>query len=359
MSPTARSVSLNLLLLGASLVMLFVVGEGLCRLLLPDTQLRYVTHHEAMYHFAPNQLGTLVLASGHAAPAARINRLGFRGDDPAPGRPHFLVLGDSFTFGSGVTDDETFAARLDQWLGGSADVVNGGQPGYGIFQMQATLRRVAEDLRPSLVIVVIWQGDFLRQPPDDTERARFVRRQRLSELLKRSVLGTQLYRRLERLLIRAGQDRLVFRVGEGGAPPQADPKVIREAHLNGLRADAPRLVAMHDEARRYGHGLLLVLWPREDYAALRTEEHGLADALTTAIEALARQHAIPFVSVQSAMRRISAKEQLLIANDGHPTPLAHCIVAARIADELGRLNLAPPHAVPACDTAPRRASPLG
>jgi hypothetical protein len=358
MSSISRRVALNLLLLGASLAMLFVVGEGLCRLLLPDTQLRYVSHAEALYHFSPNQLGTLILASGHSTPPARINRLGLRGDDPAPGRAHILVLGDSFTFGSGVADDETFSARLDQWLGASVGVVNGGQPGYGIFQMQATLRRVAEDLRPALVIVVIWQGDLLRQPPDDSERARFINRHRLSELLKRSVLATQLYRRLERLLIRTGQDRLVFRVGEGGAPPGADPKTVRDAHLKGLRADAPRLVAMHEEARKYGNGLLLVLWPKEDYATLPRDEQGLAEALTNVVEALARQHAIPFISVQSTMRRIQAKDRLLIANDGHPTPFAHCLVAARIAEALGQLNLGL-HEVPRCDTAPRRDSPLG
>ena len=279
------------------------------------------------------------LASGLLGPPARINRLGLRGPDPDSTRPHILVLGDSFAFGWGVQDDETFSARLHRWAGGSVSVVNGGHPGYGIFQMAATLRRVGEDLRPQLVTVVLWQGDFLRQPLDTAERTRFMQRQRLSQIVKTSVLATHLYRRLERLLARAGQDSLIFHVGEGRTNAQANTAGIRESYLRGMRADAPRLLAMHEEARRYGRGLLLVLWPKEDFANLPDAEHGLAQDLTMGLEAFARQNGIPFISVQPVMRQIQPKERLLIPNDSHPTPFAHCLAAERIAEALAGLDL--------------------
>jgi len=41
---------------------------------------------------------------------------------------------------------------------------------------------VGEDLRPHLVIIVLRQGDFLRQPPDAAERAQFIRRRCLSQI---------------------------------------------------------------------------------------------------------------------------------------------------------------------------------
>src|SRR5439155_16553885 len=66
-----------------------------------------------------------------AGPLARINRLGLRGHEQDAWTRHVCILGDSFTFGSGVRDDETFAARLDHWLGGTVSVINGSQPGYG------------------------------------------------------------------------------------------------------------------------------------------------------------------------------------------------------------------------------------
>ena len=97
-----RDAAIDLTLVGTSLALLFIVGEILCRLFFPDTRLRYVSDSEALYHFAPNQVGTTELASGMPAPPARINHLGLRGADPDPTRPRALVLGDSFTFGSGV-----------------------------------------------------------------------------------------------------------------------------------------------------------------------------------------------------------------------------------------------------------------
>jgi len=333
-----RDAAVRLTLVGASLATLLIVGEIVCRLFFPDTRLRYVNDPEALYHLAPNQVGTTELASGLPAPPARINQLGLRGADSDATRPRILVLGDSFAFGAGVGDDETFSARVDQWFGGSVSVVNGGHPGYGIFQMAATLRRVGENLRPRLVIVVLWQGDFLRQPPDAAERARFMHRQRLSQIVKTSVLGTHLYRRLERLMAKTGQDSLVFRVGEGGKQAQASAQTVRESHLRGMRADLPRLLAMHEEARRYGRGLLLVLWPKEDFASLPEAERGLAQDLTVGLEDFARQHSIPFISVQAAMRRIASKKQLLIPNDWHPTPFAHCLAAEQIAQKLNDLD---------------------
>src|SRR2546425_145659 len=331
-------VVLRVTLAVASVAILCAVGELVCRVFLPDTQLRFVSDPEALFRLAPNQVATQ--ATGLAAPPARINRLGLRGADPDTTHPRILILGDSFTFGSGVGDDETFAARLDHWLGGTVSVINGGQPGYGIYQQVATLRRVGQDLRPRLVIVVIWQGDFLRQPPDAAERERFFRRQRLSQIVRTSVLASHLYRRLERLLIKAGQDSLVFNVGEGGRRAEVDPRAILDAHLNGMRADWPRLLVMHEEARRYGLGLFLVLWPKEDYAGLPNAERGLAERLTVALAARARQDSIPFVSVQGAMRRISSKDRLVIPNDGHPTPLAHCLAAELIGQKLTDVGFA-------------------
>jgi hypothetical protein len=342
-SGVGRDIARGLAVVAIFLAILFVAGEVICRFFIPDTGLRYVSDPETLYRLAPNQVSTIELASGLIAPPARINALGFRGADLDATRPHILVLGDSFTFGSGVGDDETFSARLNQWSGGFANVVNGGVPGYGVFQMEGTWRRVEEDVRPRLVIVVLWQGDFLRQPPNSAERSRFMRRQRLSKILKTSVLATHLYRRLERLLVRAGQDSVVFRVGEGGKPGQASARSIRESYLHGLRADAPRLLAIHEQARRYGKGLLIVLWPKEDFASVPESERGLTGELTASLQMFARQHDIPFISVQPAMQRLSSYLRL-IPNDWHPTPLAHCLAAEMISHKLEDLGFAFPRA---------------
>lgn len=317
-----------------SLVIVLLVGELVCRLFFPDTQLRYVWDPEALFRFAPNQIGVMPLADGLRSPPARINRLGFRGPDPvARGEQAILVLGDSLTFGSGVSDEETFAARLDRAFGGRVAVINGGQPGYGVFQMAAALRRVGHELRPNLVIVVLWQGDLLRQPPDNRGRTRLRWKARISRVLKTSVFLTRIARSLERVVLRFGKE--TGRVGEWEDRTRVDSEVAIEAHLRGFRADVPRLLEMDRQARRYGQGLFVVLWPKEGYA--EDAEAGLADRLMEALIAFGRKHGIPVTSLQSAMRRMPPTS-LLIPNDGHPTPLAHCLAAEHLAQELTRLG---------------------
>jgi hypothetical protein len=166
---TLKNSVIGVILTAISLVAVFLAGELICRLFFPDTHLQYVTDAEALYYFEPNQTGTMVLGHGGDSPSIYINRFGFRGVYDEVDNDVVLALGDSFTFGSGARDEETFAARLDQWAG-EVRIVNGGQPGYGVFQMAGTLKRVADILRSRLVIVVLWQGDLLRQPPTDDGR---------------------------------------------------------------------------------------------------------------------------------------------------------------------------------------------
>lgn len=319
-----------------SLLSIIVVGEVVCRVFFPDDHLRYAKDSEALYYYEPNQDGILELSDGVSSIPIKINDLGFRGGAIQPKGKKILVLGDSFTFGWGVRNHETFSSRLNEWFADEITVINGGQPGYGIFQMNATLRRVGPKIMPDLVIVVLWQGDLLRQPPNPEEREHFFKRQAVSRLFKSSVLLTHIYRRVEKLLVLIGQDKLVFRVGEGGKSHVVDKKEIVEQHLRGWRADEPRLISMQEQAARYGNGMLLVLWPKEDFASVA--EEGLADTLTEIITEFAQDKRIPFISVQSAMRSVPKKSELLIPKDLHPTPLAHCLAAKVIAEKLQELH---------------------
>ena len=92
------------------------------------------------------------------------NRQGFRSRRdfalPAPGR-RIALLGDSYTFGSGVEDDETFAAVLETLLDDTwCD--NFGIGAYGIDQMWLTLRHVALPLEPDAVILSFIRYDLER-----------------------------------------------------------------------------------------------------------------------------------------------------------------------------------------------------
>ena len=97
------------------------------------------------------------------------NSLGLRGEreyavEKSPrvnGATRILVLGDSFTFGDEVSDDETFCHYLGQLLP-EAEVMNFGMHGYGHDQMLLLYREVARQYRPDVVIVAFVYLDMDR-----------------------------------------------------------------------------------------------------------------------------------------------------------------------------------------------------
>ncbi len=85
----------------------------------------------------------------HRGEKASHNSQGFRGtrEIAVEGtRRRIVAIGDSFTYGLGVEDDETFAARLGVLLGG--DVANLGVNGYGVDQAILMWEREGRRLRP-------------------------------------------------------------------------------------------------------------------------------------------------------------------------------------------------------------------
>lgn len=94
------------------------------------------------------------------------NSAGMRGsreysmDKPAP-VTRVLSLGDSFVFGFGVKDDETFSARLEQ-SDPNLEVLNLGVPAYGLDQMLLCFKEIGRQYNPDLVIVGIFPEDFWR-----------------------------------------------------------------------------------------------------------------------------------------------------------------------------------------------------
>jgi hypothetical protein len=93
------------------------------------------------------------------------NAKGLRGEreyayDRTPGAPRIVVLGDSFTFGEEVGDEETYSRRLEVLLPG-VEVPNLGVHGYGHDQMLLYLREEGVRYRPDVVLL-----GFIREDMD-------------------------------------------------------------------------------------------------------------------------------------------------------------------------------------------------
>ena len=77
---------------------------------------------------------------------------GFRSNQEFSQQGPVVLLGDSFTFGTGVTYENTFGALLENHLG-TAPVYNFAMPGFGIDQMWMALQYQASRFAPKLVVV--------------------------------------------------------------------------------------------------------------------------------------------------------------------------------------------------------------
>jgi len=78
-----------------------------------------------------------------------------------PGKQRILVLGDSFTFGTDVSDDETYADDLEAALP-NTEVLNLGVQGYGQDQMLLYLKEEGVKYHPDVVILGYLNMDTYR-----------------------------------------------------------------------------------------------------------------------------------------------------------------------------------------------------
>lgn len=90
---------------------------------------------------------------------------------PAGVQHRVLFLGDSFTYGLGAADDETFVGRLTTaWP--EFEVANGGANGYGTRNCLAVLDRFGAEFRPDLTVLVFFWNDpednYVRKVPEYT-----------------------------------------------------------------------------------------------------------------------------------------------------------------------------------------------
>jgi hypothetical protein len=105
----------------------------------------------------------------------RVNNAGLRGRDidviKKPGSYRILMLGDSFTMGKGVRDEETFSALLDTALkakslacgGPPIEVLNGGVDSYTPILSLIQLRSELVHLQPDLVILNLDVSDLAQE----------------------------------------------------------------------------------------------------------------------------------------------------------------------------------------------------
>jgi len=186
-----------------------------------------------------------VRTDGHGRP------VGFR-DDGLQGGARVAILGDSYTFGYGVDQDESFPAQLEERLrarGRAVDVINAGVPGFGAREERRMLEKHVLPLRPALVLVAVYENDLR-----DNERSEHRRFHRLRDFLG---VHSIVYELLS--AARAAHPRLEAQARKKALPEER----VGERPEEGTRIEREELARMRDLCASHGVRFGVILLPVE------------------------------------------------------------------------------------------------
>ena len=152
----------NILIFTTSIVFALFIGEGLIRTFMP--QILMTPRFDFREDIGLINFSDVVME--HRIPGQEtlyytVNQERYRGEVITPefNGDKIVVLGDSFTFGIGVQDDETYSHVLDQNLKGKMKVVNLGNSGWGLTHQINRYLTYGKKLKPKMVVLQFAAND--------------------------------------------------------------------------------------------------------------------------------------------------------------------------------------------------------
>lgn len=303
--------------------------------------------------------------------AVSTNAQGFRGAGPlagaGPDKPlRVLCLGDSFTYGVGVDDRNTFPALLQTYLqtrfpDRRVEVVNAGVPFYDIFDELSYYRDKGRLLAPDVVVLQFYINDLEAMANAFFRQDLLKRQGGVYNAFDQSLGFEVVERRLNDWLASRfpGLDRLRQSPAAPSGPSPASTGPFRAYHFQPSPAeralladktallDARNLPAMarfwtnyrlalrtlRDEVQRDGAAFLLLLAP--DVQQVREDLNGPAAALAP----FCQENGIPFIDLARQLRALSRDDPdraFLVPRNNHPNAEGNTVMAKAVADALHR-----------------------
>ena len=257
------------------------------------------------------------------------NAHGFRGEDlprkKSPGQLRIACLGDSFTFGWGVNDDETWPARLEVELGErgiDAEVMNFGVEGYHTVQEVALLEHRALRFDPDLVLLGYYVNDVNVDPLPPVERGAM--QNALLEALDQED-GGFVNALCSWSVLCEGVRYRVIRAAEGQAYLQRYRRAYADDGSGWIKVQRA-LVAARDLLERENVGFAVVLYPMLSGDAERLVTHEPYQAVLR----FCRKQKIAVFDLEPAFLGQDLESLVLHPLDPHPNAAAHAIAAAHV-----------------------------
>ncbi len=172
-----RRIAARLLLLGFSLGLALLAAELAVRLVRPQAVMTvsrglYEPDPPRRYRIASGFNGT-ISNQVEFNTSVSTNSFGLRGPEVGAKRGlRILALGDSFTFGVGAGQEETWPARLSEILG--AEVLNAGAPGFGVPDAVAWYESHGKQLDPDVIVLAVFLANDLQDASPDQPKVAVV-----------------------------------------------------------------------------------------------------------------------------------------------------------------------------------------
>ncbi|MBX7168857.1 MAG: SGNH/GDSL hydrolase family protein [Pirellulales bacterium] len=287
----------------------------------------------------------------------QINSQGLHGPEVSVAKPagviRVLGLGDSFTFGQGVREPDTFLRQLEGLLnqghGGDArfEVLNAGVQGYNTRDEVVYFERQWLTFDPDLVIIQFYLNDaysdytFLNHGQTlgiYLEQSRAAKISRIADLAEYAYRNWRLQRNVASYY-RAHYFRDARRFLNNPGDTSVDWQTSRDALARAAQLCRERHI-----------DLVLVMFP--ELYQLRHYPFGEIHQL---VADTAQSLGIPALDLLADFQRYDDRDLWVHPSDHHPNELAHAIAARRIAQWLASLHLPRRHA--AASPAPETPSP--
>jgi hypothetical protein len=342
-APKAKGIFVNLGIVVISLIVSILVAELILRTELgPTASTEAIAQPDSAIHCRPDSiLGWRFAAntrgrfrSGRYWTPVEANTWGIRNRE-VNGRDttclRVLVLGDSYAFGWGVTEEECFPRELERLLRARhpdrrLEVINGGLPGFGIYQQWRMLRLICNEAR---IDVVISTFSLANDPVDDLRITRFLpdRLAQYSGDLKDAQSPIARLIRRSRLLSLLDRRTLALQFFLANLQPRA--LSLSQEYVNRLAA-----TCCERDFR-----LLLVIVPHRreitDPAWFRARlVRRLSEREVRVPLNIADSRGIPVIDLTETLEETEHRGGAYLKNDPHWTPAAHRAVAMAILRDL-------------------------
>lgn len=233
----------------------------------------------------------------------QLNDAGLRGPLPDGRRPCVLFVGDSFTFGEGVTDGAAFPALLAAGPGAPFASINAGVPGYGTREEYLRLPTWLTEFHPGAVVVVFGLNDPISLGDSIAQDDRFMH-------VEPGAGASRLLALLDAAKADAGNERW-YRDYYSGTRSAAWAEAL------------DRLRQMRELSERSGAHFGVVLFP----LLHRLESYPFRDLHAEIAQAL-RQSGVPVLDLLPAFEGKDTESLWVHPTDHHPNAAAHAIAAA-------------------------------